>query len=185
MDLFLISVGETDLYKLIMPRGVRRNFPQQPEQREVSELTSTSPELDVNNLLNWTVAQLRKKLTKLGINVPKGFSAATLRINSTQMQLGKPRLIFIANTKNIGVSSNGVGHVNLVSAEIRKNILKGEDINLCSVLIPAYETPRKDLEKADKRLNRNLNISKFVTAFSRLKRITHGDSKSWTCIWPT
>lgn len=49
--------------------------------------------------------------------------------------------------------------------------MKGEDINLCSLLIPAYETPRKDQEKADKRLNRNSNISEFVTAFSRFKRL--------------
>lgn len=33
----------------------------------------------MNNQLNWTVAQLREKFTELGINVPKGFSAATLR----------------------------------------------------------------------------------------------------------
>lgn len=32
----------------------------------------------MNNPLNWTVTQLREKLTELGINVPKGFSAATL-----------------------------------------------------------------------------------------------------------
>lgn len=33
----------------------------------------------MNNPLNWTVAHLREKLTELGINVSKGFSAATLR----------------------------------------------------------------------------------------------------------
>lgn len=75
---------------------------------------------------------------------------------------------------NIGVSSKDVRHIDLVSAEIRKKILKGEDIILCSLLMPAYETSRKDQEKADKRLSRNLNISEFVTAFSRFKRIMFG-----------
>lgn len=55
-----------------MRRSFRKNFPQQPAQREVSDFTSSSPELDVNN-------PLREKLTELGINVPKGLSAATFR----------------------------------------------------------------------------------------------------------
>lgn len=42
-----------------------------------------------------------------------------LRINSTHMQVGKN--IYTEHI-NIGVSSNDVGHVDLVSAEIRKKI---------------------------------------------------------------
>lgn len=51
--------------------------------------------------------------------------------------------------------------------------MKGEDVNLCSLLISAYiiKTPTKEQEKEDKRLNRTLNFSEFVTAFSWFKRI--------------
>jgi hypothetical protein len=77
----------------------------------------------------------------------------------------------ISEHRNIGVPSKDVGHVDLVSTDIRKKILKGEDVNMCALLIPAYETAKKDQEKSDKRLNRNLTISEFVTAFCRFKRI--------------
>ncbi|XP_062574133.1 uncharacterized protein LOC134235969 [Saccostrea cucullata] len=64
-----------------MPRAARRNATRQRPVQVVSTsaVESSATLLDMDNPLNWTVAQLRERLTQLGIQVPKGFNASTLR----------------------------------------------------------------------------------------------------------
>ena len=100
-----------------------------------------------------------------------GMTGSQLGINTSSTHTGynTPGTSF-----QIGVSAKEVGHIDLVHPDIRKKILRGEDINLCTLLIPPYEfspTTDKDNHKVDKRLSRSLSISEFVTAFSKFKRI--------------
>lgn len=84
-----------------------------------------------------------------------------------------------------GVPSEALQHVEIISPQLRRDIVKGKDINLCSLLIPGYNpdndanrhlvvggevVPLKPLS-ADGRLSRALTISDFVQAFTVFKNI--------------
>jgi hypothetical protein len=77
---------------------------------------------------------LQNIVTNLGIDAVRGTSGAT---PSDQGQIRNTGTI---NTVNIGVPSKEVGHIDLVNPDIRKQILKGDNINLGAIVIPAYET---------------------------------------------
>jgi hypothetical protein len=69
-------------------------------------------------------------------------------------------------TSTFGVAPDDVPHMDLVSPTLRKHIIEGRDVNLCTLLIPYYETRNDDV-----RLKRSLNLNEFITAFGRYKRI--------------
>jgi len=73
---------------------------------------------------------------------------------------------------SFGVPSTSVADLDMISPEIRNQIISGKDVNLNLLLIPNYETPvkRKDQDK-DERLWRNLSLDEFIVAFGRYKRI--------------
>ncbi len=82
-----------------------------------------------------------------------------------------------------GVPMGSLPHIELVSPELREDILKGKDINLATLLIPNYRpesyhremvigqeaVPLKPL--TDSRLNRQLTIQEFLQAFSIYKSV--------------
>ena len=71
-----------------------------------------------------------------------------------------------------GVSPDMLPHMDIVSSSVKKAILQGKDINLSMLLITGFEINKADKEKGvDKRLQEKLNISEFLTAFGKYKRI--------------
>ena len=62
--------------------------------------------------------------------------------------------------------------LDIISQEIRNQIISGKDVNSNLPLIPNYQTPikRKDHDK-DERLSRNLSLVEFIISFDRYKRI--------------
>jgi hypothetical protein len=62
--------------------------------------------------------------------------------------------------------------LNIISQEIRNQIILGKDVNLNLLLISNYETPikRKGHDK-DERLSRNFSLDEFIIAFGRYKTI--------------
>ena len=62
--------------------------------------------------------------------------------------------------------------LDIISQEIRNQIISGKDVNSNLLLIPNYQTPIKikDHDK-DERLSRNLSLDEFIIAFDRYKRI--------------
>ena len=49
------------------------------QRQNIDNRSAPELSLDMENPLNWTVAQLREKLMTMGINAPRNFNAATLR----------------------------------------------------------------------------------------------------------
>lgn len=68
---------------------------------------------------------------------------------------------------NFGTAPGDLPYMDLVTPALRKNIIAGKDVNLASLLVSPIDLDRND----DNRLNRNLTISEFITAFGRYKRI--------------
>jgi hypothetical protein len=84
-------------------------------------------------------------------NPPAPLGTDQLTCNHTLpiYSVNRPRASF-------GVPSTSVADLNMISPEIRNQIISGKDVNLNLLLIPNYETPikRKDQDK-DERLSRN------------------------------
>ena len=73
---------------------------------------------------------------------------------------------------NTGIPAASISDVDLVSPEIRADILAGKDVNLNILLIPNYITPAiKKMKEKDERLTRNLSLDEFIVAFGRYKKI--------------
>ena len=83
-----------------------------------------------------------------------------------------------------GAASDALPQVEIVSANVQKEILAGKDINLASLLIPGANFATLDLQgrhamfgdvliplKPDKRLSKILTIQEFITAFSVFRNI--------------
>ena len=80
-----------------------------------------------------------------------------------------------------GIRSDSAPPVDIVSPNLRLQILTGQDINLAALLLPDINSDQPDLTfhniwpvTADARLQCSLSISEFVTAFSIYKRIMCG-----------
>ena len=80
-----------------------------------------------------------------------------------------------------GISSDFAPPVDIVSPNLRLQILTGQDTNLAAFLLPDINSDQPDLTfhniwpvTADARLQCSLSISEFVTAFSIYKRIMCG-----------
>ena len=80
-----------------------------------------------------------------------------------------------------GIRSDSAPLVDIVSPNLRLQILMGQDINLEALLLPDINSDQPDLTfhniwpvTADARLQCSLSISEFVTAFSIYKRIMCG-----------
>ena len=84
-------------------------------------------------------------------NPPAPLGTDQLACNHTLpiYSVNRPRASF-------GVPSTSVADLNMISPEIRNQIISGKDVNLNLLLIPNYETPikGKDQDK-DERLSRN------------------------------
>ncbi|CAC5415469.1 unnamed protein product [Mytilus coruscus] len=83
--------------------------------------------------------------------------------------------VYSANSstpRKFGYPASSFSAVDMVSHELRNDIIAGKDVNLNMLLIPNYEntTIRKNKE-SDIRLQRNLSMDEFVIAFGRYKRI--------------
>lgn len=71
-----------------------------------------------------------------------------------------------------GYSQESLPFVETVSPTLRKNILEGKDINLAALLIPYFNVvEKKDNDRPDPRLNKQLSIAEFVSAFGIYKSI--------------
>ena len=71
-----------------------------------------------------------------------------------------------------GMAASNVSTINLVSPEIRADILTGKDINLNILLIPNYTTPsQRKVKENDERVIRQLSLDEFIVAFDRYKKI--------------
>lgn len=71
-----------------------------------------------------------------------------------------------------GTLASQLSEVDLVSPDIRADIIAGKDVNLNVLLIPNYTTPsHKKVRENDDRLLRHLTLDEFIIAFGRYKRI--------------
>ena len=71
-----------------------------------------------------------------------------------------------------GMAASNVSTIDLVSPEIRADILAGKDINLNILLIPNYTTPsQRKVKENDERVIRQLSLDEFIVAFDRYKKI--------------
>ncbi|CAG2203266.1 unnamed protein product [Mytilus edulis] len=123
--------------------------------------------LDDQNPSNWTTSQLKAALalgqgsTSLGIAPSYNSTIPVYFTNSsTPGKFGFPASSFSA--------------IDMVSPELRNDIITGKDVNLNMLLIPNYEFQTLLLKKNkefDVRLQRNLSMDEFVIAFGRFKRI--------------
>jgi hypothetical protein len=95
-------------------------------------------------------------------------------IGTDQLSCNQTLPIYSVNRPraSFGASSTSVADLDMISPEIRNQIISGKDVNLNLLLIPNYETPikGKDQDK-DERLSRNLSLDEFIIAFVRYKRI--------------
>ena len=66
-----------------------------------------------------------------------------------------------------GIMPASIPITDMVSNEIRKLILSGQDVNLNIMLIPNYVKTKE----TDERLDRSLSLDEFIVAFGRYKRI--------------
>lgn len=78
----------------------------------------------------------------------------------------------IYSTKSFGVPATSISDTDMISPEVRQQIITGKDVNLNILLIPNYDTPvNKKTQDKDERLRRNLSLDEFIIAFGRFKRI--------------
>jgi hypothetical protein len=91
-------------------------------------------------------------------------------IGTDQLLCNQTLPIYAVNRSraSFGVPSSSVADLDMISPEIRNQIISGKDLKLNLLLIPNYETPikRKDQDK-DERLSRNLSLDEFIIAFGR------------------
>ncbi|KAJ8314558.1 hypothetical protein KUTeg_006708 [Tegillarca granosa] len=75
---------------------------------------------------------------------------------------------------SFSVRAEDLPFMDLMSLSLRKQIIQGKDVNLSTLLIPYYDYDRdkgdREKVKDEVRLKRQLNHSKFTTAFGRYKR---------------
>lgn len=76
--------------------------------------------------------------------------------------------VYAGGATRYGVAPEDVPHMDLVSPTVRRAVIQGKDVNLASLLIPYHDM---QVDKDDKRLKRALNISEFISAFGKYKRI--------------
>ena len=82
-----------------------------------------------------------------------------------------------------GVPLECIPHVDIVSDVLKKKIWEGKDINLAALLIPKFDDKNHNepspagltvnLNQEDSRLAKSLNISEFITAFGKYKRMMY------------
>ena len=83
-----------------------------------------------------------------------------------------------------GPSSDSLPQVEILSNNVRKEIISGKNVNLASLLIPGVTTALHDLQgrnmmfgevliplKPDKRLTKSLTIQEFISAFTTYKNV--------------
>ena len=72
----------------------------------------------------------------------------------------------MTSSTNTGIPAASISDVDLVSTEIRADLLAGKDMNLNILLIPNYTTPApKKIKEKDERLSRNLSLDEFFVPF--------------------
>lgn len=84
-----------------------------------------------------------------------------------------------AGRQILRVQSESLPFRDIVSSQIRKQILDGKDVNLASLLAQQVETdpsrarPSEKSEKSivDHRLHRDISLTEFITAFGKFKRV--------------
>ena len=106
-------------------------------------------------------------------NIPTdSFSLATASISNTQDNRN------YVKTPH-GYSAESLPLVETISPHMRKNIIKGKDVNLAALLIPYYSGPMNNDDRLsvdschngnpDPRLNTNLSLNEFMKAFGIYK----------------
>ena len=72
-----------------------------------------------------------------------------------------------------GVPSKMLPHIDALSPSLQRAIQEGKDVNLCTLLIEGYEVDANKSDakknKLERKLSQPLNISEFITAFSKYK----------------
>lgn len=122
-------------------------------------LESPSSTTIADNVLVSTLQLCQQALTTLGQTVNK---ADVNRYNLSTAMV----------SPGAGTPASQLSEVDLVSPDIRADILAGKDVNLNVLLIPNYTTPSvKKIRENDERLVRNLTLDEFIIAFGRYKRI--------------
>ena len=85
---------------------------------------------------------------------------------------------------NTGIPAASISDVDLVSPEIRADILAGKDVNLNILLIPNYTTPAiKKMKEKDKRLTRNLSIDEFIVPSAVTRKLCVQHSQTGQTSW--
>lgn len=137
-----------------------------------------------NNLAALTSTMLAPPSEQNVFNLASAYSA----LNMPQIQ-GQAKTIDVPlqlqGQGGNGVPSHSVSHVELVSPQLRRDIIKGKDINLASLLIPNHN-PDNDSGRhlvtaseiftlkstsVDPRLQRPLTITEFQMAFAIYKNV--------------
>lgn len=124
-------------------------------QTLVSPMSTTM----ADNVLVSTLQLCQQALTTLGQTVNK--------TDVNQFNLSTAMV-----SPGAGTPASQLSEVDLVSPDIRADIIAGKDVNLNVLLIPNYTTPsHKKIRENDERLVRNLTLDEFIIAFGRYKRI--------------
>lgn len=124
-------------------------------QTLVSPMSTTM----ADNVLVSTLQLCQQALTTLGQSVNK--------TDVNQFNLSTAMV-----SPGAGTPASQLSEVDLVSPDIRADIIAGKDVNLNVLLIPNYTTPsHKKIRENDERLVRNLTLDEFIIAFGRYKRI--------------
>lgn len=122
-------------------------------------LESPSSTTMADNVLVSTLQLCQQALTTLGQTVNK-------------TDVNRYNLSTAMVSPGAGTPASQLSEVDLVSPDIRADILAGKDVNLNVLLIPNYTTPSvKKIRENDERLVRNLTLDEFIIAFGRYKRI--------------
>ncbi|CAC5372760.1 unnamed protein product [Mytilus coruscus] len=78
----------------------------------------------------------------------------------------------VYSVRSFGVPAYSISDTDMISPEIRQQIITGKDVNLNTLLIPNYEIPvKRKTQENDDRLIHNLSLDEFIIAFGRFKRI--------------
>ncbi|KAH3841650.1 hypothetical protein DPMN_115123 [Dreissena polymorpha] len=75
-----------------------------------------------------------------------------------------------ASENRNGIHASQLGHLDIVSDTLRKQIEAGRDVNLEALLIPGFDM-NNDAFKNDFRLKKRLTIEQFRNAFGKYKRV--------------
>ncbi|CAG2242115.1 unnamed protein product [Mytilus edulis] len=160
-------------------------IPQLPPTAASAHATINNNNQNVNmqNLLMNTIQlcqQSMQQMNKQGEQIQPSFNLSTaLGHGSTSLGIA-PSFnstipVYSTNSSTpgkFGFPASSFSAVDMVSPELRNDIITGKDVNLNILLIPNYEhsTIKKNKE-SDVRLQRNLSMDEFVIAFGRYKRI--------------